>query len=274
MLDRRDFIAGGLLAATAPDKVCGQPQRPKTHLLAVGVKKYRAFDPLANPALDALLVGDTFRKLVGLVDQVSISMILDGTRDEILAGAAHARKTSGDGPIVMFFAGHGVQVEGRSYLVPPDCTYWTTAYDVKREGLEVGFLIETYTMAKGSSFMLFLDACRNNPFADADWAKGARGLSAPVATSGSTVSADEWVLPTNVAISYSTQPGMVAEDGPPGMNSPYAKAFASILRANPLITYRALVEQIEERVVRASNGEQIPWFRANINMDLPILSPT
>ena len=108
-------------------------------------------------------------------------MIIDGTRDEILAGAAYARKTSGDGPIVMFFAGHGVQVEGRSYLVPPDCTYWTTAYDVKREGLEVGFLIETYTMAKGSSFMLFLDACRDNPFADADWAKGARGLSAPVA---------------------------------------------------------------------------------------------
>jgi hypothetical protein len=67
---------------------------------------------------------------------------------------------------------------------------------------------------------------------------------------------------------------MVAEDGPPGRNSPYAKAFASILRANPLITYRALVEQIEERVVRASNGEQVPWFRANINMDLPILSPT
>ena len=58
VLDRRDFIAGGLLAATAPGKVCGQPQRPNTHLLAVGVKKYRAFYPLANPALDAQLVGN------------------------------------------------------------------------------------------------------------------------------------------------------------------------------------------------------------------------
>jgi|SRR5215831_10505258 len=96
-------------------------------------------------------------------------------------------------------------------------------------------------MAQSSTFMLFLDACRNNPFADAAWAKQQRGLSAPVSASASTGSPNEWVLPRNVAVSHSTQPGMVASDGPPDKNSYYAMAFASILAGNPSVPSQKLL---------------------------------
>jgi uncharacterized caspase-like protein len=269
--DRRGFIAGCVLAATAPSKILGQPRPPKVRLLAVGIGKYDSFSPLSNPALDAQLVGEAFRALTYLVPEVSTQVVIDETRDRILEGAAHIRAMSGDGPIVMFFAGHGVQVEGRSYLVPPDCTYWRTPDDVKREGVDVGKLIETYTMATGSSFMLFLDACRVNPFADAAWSKDARGLSAPVTRNRSTNSTDDWVLPDNVAISYSTQPGMTASDGPPGRNSAYAVAFASIVSVNPLVTYRSLTEQLKKRVMQATNGVQVPWYASNLDIERPII---
>jgi uncharacterized caspase-like protein len=261
-------MAGVLSVAALPS---AQAQTESVHLLAIGVKKYEAFNSLPNPGIDAELVARAFRK-VTTVKQVSARLIMDGTRDEVFQAADYGRRVSGRGSIIMFFAGHGVQVEGRSYLVPPDCTYWSTVDDVKREGIDVGKLIEAYSMAAGSSFMLFLDACRNNPFTDAAWASEGRGLSAPVAEDASTGAANEWVLPKNVAVSYSTQPGMVASDGPIGQHSDYARAFASILENNFSITYRTLVDELSRRVVEASKGEQVPWFTANLDIDRPILS--
>jgi len=74
-----------------PSSVSGQRQRPKVHLLALGIGKYSTFSSLTNPALDARLVAEAVRKLPPIFDQVEMSLIIDGTRKEISSRAEYAR---------------------------------------------------------------------------------------------------------------------------------------------------------------------------------------
>lgn len=97
--------------------------------------------------------------------------------------------------------------------------------------------------------LVVLDACRNNPF-------GGRGLKS--VASGLA----EMTIPRGTLISYATQPGGVARDGPPGQNSPYAFSFAQTL-VTPGLDILRTFNRVGVLVGKMTHQEQTPWVASS-----------
>ena len=129
---------------------------------------------------------------------------------------AFSDQLAGGGVGLFYFAGHGIQINGRNFLIPTDFNAAQT--DVSKQAVEVDFVIKEIT-GKGGLNILILDACRNAP-------------------KGFTVSSDKEGLaeirnaPIGTYIAFSTAPGKTAKDGA-GRNSPYAESLADNLRLRP-----------------------------------------
>src|SRR5262249_29711875 len=106
---------------------------------------------------------------------------------------------------LVFYAGHGVQVDGENYLVPVDASIQREA-DVPLQATRLADVMNALSTVPSKTRIVILDACRNNPFSDINRTSG-RGLAIVDAPTGSLVS-------------YSTAPGTEAQDGD-GVNSPY-----------------------------------------------------
>src|SRR5262249_3214719 len=128
-------------------------------------------------------------------------------------------RASGNADVaVVFYAGHGIQVDGRNYVVPVDAQL-EDDLALRAEAIDLDFLMQSTTAAK--TRIIVLDACRNNPFAakmklTAASRSVGRGLARIEAAAGGTL------------IAFSTSPGDIAEDGSGG-DSAFAKALAQYL---------------------------------------------
>ena len=113
---------------------------------------------------------------------------------------------------LVFYAGHGLQVDGENYLVPVDASIQREA-DVPLQAMRLADLMNALSSVPSKTRSSSLDACRNNPFSDINKTTG-RGLAIVDAPTGSLVS-------------YSTAPGTEAQDGD-GTNSPYTAALLKV----------------------------------------------
>ncbi len=140
--------------------------------LVVGNSKYKEA-PLKNPANDAKAIGETL-KGAGF----EVTMKLDTGREELLAAireyvrAMEQKKCVG----LFYFAGHGLQLAWRNYLLPVDAAI-DKIDDVARQSIDIARLMEGLTKAANPMNVIILDACRDNPFGNL---KGVdqKGLSA------------------------------------------------------------------------------------------------
>ena len=229
-----------LLALIASAPVMTQAATPTRIALVIGNSDYSS-GPLPNPANDAELVSETLKKLQWVVIEQTNADQRE-MKKAIEEFGRRLDKAGEDGIGLFYYAGHGVQLNGRNYLIP-------TRADIEREGdLEIeavsaDWVIEQMRLARNGLNIVILDACRNNPFTRS-MRSAERGLA--------TMDA-----PTGILIAYSTAPGTVAEDGS-GRNSPYTTALtqAMVTLHEPL---EQLFKHVRVGVMHATQDKQVPW---------------
>ena len=211
--------------------------------LVVGNSNYQNVARLNNPANDARLMADTLRALGFAIVGNGAQIDLDKAAFDN-AVRAFGRQLQGAEVGLFYYAGHGLQVSGANYLVPVNANPVREA-DLDFELEDVGLVLRQMEASGTRLNMVFLDACRNNPF-------GGRGLRA-LETGLAQMRAPEGTL-----ISFATQPGSVALDGSDG-HSPFTAALARTIRKPGLGIFDALNE-VGLAVQDNTGGAQQPWF--------------
>lgn len=270
------YVRVHVLALCLAVIACGaQSKAQDRYALIVGADHYRTREYwLPNPNID---VNKIAQGLYGRGYKVWVLFNFDNdqTRSGVEAYVNTVKASTKPAVALMFFAGHGVQVDGHNYILLSDVPQLSTADDVRQHGIDVGGLLTDVARSGASAIGIFVDACRNNPFADSAPSSG-RGLAPMRADEYSdrldrstTLNGD---IPAGTAISFSTQPGETAEDGPRGQGSPYSSAIVEILTEMPNITFTQLFVEVERRVLSKTNGTQRPWVSSKIARDAPVFA--
>src|SRR5258705_2215898 len=167
------------------------------------------------------------------------------------------RRLTAGGVGAFYYAGHGLQVRGRNYLVPVDAEIEDEA-STRVAAVDVELLLEQMAEAKNRVNLVILDACRNNPF-ERRMRGGSRGLAAVDAARGTLVA-------------YATAPGSVAADGD-GKNGLYTEELLEALR-EPGLKIEEVFKRVRINVARRSKGAQTPWESSSLTGDLVVNAAT
>jgi hypothetical protein len=223
--------------------------------LVIGNSTYTS-GSLPNPANDAHMIGETLK---GLGFEVIPRTNADQTTMKRAIQEFGARlEKAGPGAVGLFYyAGHGVQLNGKNYLIPTTAQIERES-DVEIEAVSADWVIEQMRYARNRLNIMILDACRNNPFIHNSRSLGGNGLA--------TIEA-----PAGILIAYSTAPGSVATDGS-GRDSPYAEALSRAMR-----DLHEPVEQVFKHVrvgvMDATSGNQVPWESSSLTGDFYFAPP-
>src|SRR6201996_3568299 len=129
--------------------------------LVIGNSQYRKVPALTNPVNDAADVAASLKRL-GFSVRHFTDLDYDGFRKALIDFGKAARSAD---KAVIFYAGHGVEIDGKNWLIPVDAEI-TSEIDVYAEGVNLETLIDLSVLPKVVGLVV-LDACRNNPFASA-----------------------------------------------------------------------------------------------------------
>lgn len=234
-----------------PNATAAEPVRLA---LVIGNGAYESASQLKNPKNDAELIASVLRTAgakVTILNDLNLSRFKIAVSDFASQVALHGS----DAEVFVFYAGHGVQFDGRNFLVPIDAKLQRRA-DIPVSAIELSAIVDSLGTAGAKSTVIILDACRNNPFRGLF--RGAQGLKVEGA-------------PPGVLISFSTAPHSVAADGA-GNNSPFSAALAKRLRT-PGQQIETVLKRVRHDVWKDTNGSQIPWENTSLFADL-ILFPT
>jgi tetratricopeptide (TPR) repeat protein len=213
--------------------------------LVIGNGSYAAA-PLANASNDASAVARVLQK-AGFAVDLKLNASQKQMQDGIVALGAKLR---GDAVGLFYFAGHGVQLHGRNYLIPVGSAIQRES-DIVARTVDVQQLLDRMGNAHNRMNVVILDACRDNPFS-ADGRAGAGGLS-------------QLDAPTGSLIAFATAPGQVASDGK-GVNGLYTQhLLANIERTGTPI--EEVFKRVRLGVRLDSNGAQIPWESTSLDVD-------
>jgi uncharacterized caspase-like protein/formylglycine-generating enzyme required for sulfatase activity len=241
------FIRLSLFALTVLASAAAMPAETRIALV-IGNSDYSS-GPLPNPANDARMIGETLSNL-GFEVIARRNADQNTMKRAIQEFGARLEKAGPSAVGLFYYAGHGVQLNGRNYLIP------TTAQieregDVEIEAVSADWVIEQMRYARNRLNIVILDACRNNPFT-----RSMRSVDHGLATMDA---------PAGILIAYSTAPGAVAADGS-GRNSPYTEALSQAMR-----DLHEPVEQVFKRVrvgvMSATSGKQVPWESSSLTGD-------
>jgi TPR repeat protein len=211
--------------------------------LVIGNSAYRNVAHLENPATDAKLMAKTLRELGFTLVGGDAELDLDKQQFDA-ALQDFSNQVLGSEVALFYYAGHGVQVNGRNFLVPVEANP-TKESDVYLQMVDTSIVLSQMEGSGAKLNLVLLDACRNNPFAG-------RGLRS---TGGGLA---QMQAPEGTLISYATQPGAVALDGSDG-DSPYSKALAEAIQ-RPGVGLFDTFNEVGVAVKRATGGQQQPWL--------------
>ena len=226
--------------------------RAPKQALVIGNSSYSQ-SPLKNPANDARAIGEAL-KGAGFDVTTKLDAPLSELAQAVQAYTQSLAKRQAVG--IFYFAGHGLQLAWRNYMVPVDARF-SEASDVPKSCVELGDLLSGISKAKNPLNVIILDACRDNPFGNL---KGLdqKGLS-------------QMDAPPSTLLAYATAPGNVADDGA-GANGLYTE---HLLRE--VLVPEARVEDVFKRVRlhvrKRTNGQQIPWESTSLEEDYYIVPP-
>jgi tetratricopeptide (TPR) repeat protein len=241
----------------APPAAAANTSSGRRVALVIGNGAYAHVKALPNPPNDARSVASSLRD-IGFAVSEGIDLdraAMQKTTRDFLREAARAQVA------VVYYAGHGVQIDGRNYLVPVDVQL------VADRNITDG-MIDMDTILAGlddqvRTNILVLDACRNNPMephvasAAPDRAiEAGSGLAAPTALgAGATLGA-------GTLIAFATAPGKVALDGE-GANSPFSAALSRHI-GTPGLEVQQMLTRVRAEVVAKTTGEQVPWSNSSL----------
>jgi hypothetical protein len=203
--------------------------------------------PLRNPPNDAIAVAKALRDL-----GFSVTSGIDKSQSEmeqmIRDFGEQLRSNCGVG--LFYYAGHGVQIAGRNYLIPINADIQIEA-DYKYKTVDLNWALDQMYSEQNPLNIVILDACRSDPFPRSH--RASQGGLAQVSA------------PTGTLIAYSTAPDSTANDGD-GPNSPYTEELLKQMRS-PGVLVETMLRHVAEGVSARTGGRQEPWFNANIKGD-------
>jgi carboxyl-terminal processing protease len=225
--------------------------------LVIGNGAYRA-SPLANPVGDAQAVAAGLKRLgfqVTFKENTGRRELLEALREFANSAPQHAVR-------LFYYAGHGVQLRGRNYLVPIDASM-VGEEDLPSQAADLTDFVERLGGARNGLSLVVLDACRNNPFGNATMqladARATRTRSLATVSEGlAPVSA-----PSGALIAYSTAPGAVAADSPDRRHSVYTKHFLQWMNV-PGITVERMFKNVRIAVALETRQKQVPWETSSL----------
>jgi uncharacterized caspase-like protein len=199
---------------------------------------------LKNPVNDAADMADTLAQFDFEVDlQIDVDH-----RTMVRAIRNFGRTIKKQGGVGLFYyAGHGIQVKGRNYLIPIGAVIETEG-DAQFEAVDAGFVLSKMEDARNDMNIVILDACRNNPFAR-NFRSSSQGLARMDAPKGSIVA-------------YATAPGELAADGT-GRNGIYTKHLIQNIQA-PHLKLEDVFKNVRRAVVMETSNKQVPWESSSL----------
>ena len=220
--------------------------------LVIGQSNYRAVVPLPNPANDARVMS----QLLGnagfeVMDAADLSQ--NEMREKVGDFAAKVAAKGPDTVALVFYAGHGLQIDGENFLVPVDVDPKRET-DIPLQAIRLNDVLNTLSSVPSKTRILLLDACRNNPFPAINRSAG-HGLAIVDAKTGAP----------GTFMSFSTSPGAEAEDGS-GADSPYTTALLSAAK-EPGLSIEDTFKRVRVSVNKATEGRQTPWDSSSLTDD-------
>jgi len=219
--------------------------------LVIGQSAYRTVPELPNAANDAKGMAELLGN-AGFTVTAAPNLAQNEMRQAISDFAGKVSASGAETVALVFYAGHGLQIDGENYLVPVDLDPKREA-DIPLQGVRLNDLLNTLGALPTRARIFMLDACRNNPFPALSGA--GHGLAIVDTKAGAPGS----------FISYSTSPGAEAEDGS-GADSPYTTAALSVAK-QPNIPIEEVFKRIRIAVAQSTDGRQIPWESSSLTTD-------
>jgi hypothetical protein len=250
-MNRRGFISGltvvAALAGVASAPVAAEGKRVA---LVIGNGAYSSVPALPNPPNDAGDVAAALRRL-----GFAATLITNASFDQMRRGLiAFGREAAGADMAAVYFAGHGMEINGENWLIPVDA-------ELKRDtdAANEAISLQSVMLQVASTTRLglvILDACRNNPFA----AKMNRSLAVRAAGGGG-LSRIEPV--GNVLVAYAARDGTTALDGD-GHNSPFTAALLHNIET-PGVEVTFMFRNVRDDVMEATRNEQQPFVYGSLS---------
>jgi Caspase domain len=242
---------------TQPETPVDQTSQPRLALV-IGNSNYQNATKLNNPSNDAHDLALVLRNLGFEVTEKE-----DQTSDQIktLIKEFGARLTEKKGVGLFYFAGHGVQIAGKNYLIPIEAKNLRES-SIEFEAVDVGRVLTQMEDADNGLNIVILDACRSNPFIQS-WRSIEAGLA-------------EINAPTGTLIAYATKPGKVADDGD-ARNGLYTSELIRWMK-EPGLNIEEMFKRVRKSVAERSGGQQIPaeytMLTGDFSFASPVRSPT
>jgi len=226
----------------------GVSAQEKRAALVIGNGAYTNVPRLNNPVNDVKDVVAAL-KVLGFEVIEGEDLDLAGMEESL---QAFKKILEGKDVALFYYSGHGVQVQGENFLIPVRERI-ESEITVRSRAMPLSQVLNTIRDANVSTALIFLDACRDNPFPGAS-RSGVRGLS--------IVSSPKEI---ETLISYATEPGETASDGT-GRNGIFTAAFLKNL-SEPGLEISELMRRVRADVIEATNGNQRP--RTDIGLSKP-----
>ncbi len=227
--------------------------------LVIGISKYQQVPQLTNPARDADAMSALFKTagfdVVNSERDLGISDFRRTVRE--------FSETSRDADIaVVYYAGHGIEVDGANYLIPADARLLSD-FDVEDETVSLDRMIRALDSVKRLR-LIILDACRDNPFA--------KTIKRSVASRsiGRGLGEIEPAM-SDTLIAFAAKAGAVASDGD-GQNSPFAMALVKYI-AEPGLDLRLAFGRVRDDVLKSTSNRQEPFVYGSLGGETTALVP-
>lgn len=212
--------------------------------LVIGVKEYAFLPSLWNTENDATDVAD-FLHSVGFIT----TLVLNPTQKELIQQISNFKKSVSDETIsIIYFAGHGVQLEGNNFLVPKDAEI-TITEEIPYMCIHASDCLIKQSQTK-SAHLLILDACRNNPFKS-----GIRAIDVGLA---------KMIAPMGTLIAFSTSPNSVSIERKEDRNGIYTRHLLRNSKV-PNTPLERVFKNTRTEVIRDTNGKQVPWEESSLH---------
>ena len=213
--------------------------------LVIGNSQYQSA-PLKNPGNDSRAMA-TVLKDCGFV----VTLIIDATKREMdFAVREFGRSLNSNTVGLFYYAGHGMQLKGRNYLIPIDALIESES-DVEYEALDAGRVLGKMEDAENRLNIVILDACRNNPFV--------RNFRSP------NLGLARMDAPTGSIIAYATGPGKLASDGEKN-NGVYTHYLIQNIK-KPNLTIERILKNVRIAVMDETSKKQVPWESSSLTGD-------
>jgi uncharacterized caspase-like protein len=254
---RRYFTLLGFLFVAVPVLACQPASAAARVALVIGNSEYRNVPQLANPDNDAAAFARTMK-------QAGFDVV-EARHDLTGADMRRALRDFGDKArnadmAVIYYAGHGIEVEGTNYLIPVDAALQRDT-DVYDEAVSLDRVLVAVESAKQLRLVI-LDACRDNPFSKTMKKVGMRSVGRGLAK----------VEPTspNTLIAYAAKAGSTAADGD-NKNSPFTDALVRHI-ATPGLDVRKAFGFVRDDVLKLTNNRQEPYVYGSLGgEDVPLV---